>query len=84
MQNMKGRITTCFWNRGYAFLRDVATGQEVFVHMADVVGQLPQKGDFVSFTVGSFAGREKAIEVTVLRLSARDILCGADEKAGAQ
>ena len=61
-------IVRCVWpHRGYAFLLDTATGEEIFFHRDDLNGRpFPSKGATVRFTPGTFKGRKKASNVRVV------------------
>lgn len=52
--------------RGWDFAVDVADGRDWFVHRLDVNGELPGKGAYITFEPGTFAGKEKAINVEVV------------------
>jgi cold shock CspA family protein len=43
-------------------------GQEIFVHALDIIGELPAPaaGTRVSFELGSYLGREKAVQVRTI------------------
>jgi cold shock CspA family protein len=77
---MIGKVVTFFRQRHYGFLVDAASGQEFFFHESDLGGgPIPANGQAVSFTLGTWGGRQKAFNVHAV--SAREIL-GAE--GGAQ
>lgn len=65
-----GRFTRVFWSRrgGFGFLLDIRTGTDYFAHKRDVILEpgdttLPQPGEFCTFEVGQFNGKDVAIMV---------------------
>jgi len=77
---MIGKVITFFEQRHYGFLVDAATGKEFFFHESDLGGgPIPVKGQPVSFSLGTWGGRQKAFNVRAV--SACEIL-GAE--GGAQ
>lgn len=72
---MIGKVVTFFEQRHYGFLVDATSGVEFFFHESDLGGQpIPPKGQPVSFTLGTWSGRQKAFNVRAV--SAREILGG--------
>jgi cold shock CspA family protein len=72
---MIGKVVTFFPQRHYGFLVDAASGKEFFFHESDLDGRpIPAKGHPVSFTLGTWGGRQKAFNVRAL--SAQEVLCG--------
>jgi cold shock CspA family protein len=65
-----------FATRHYGFVLDAVSGQEFFFHETDLSGAaIPEKGQIVTFTVGTWKGRQKAFNVEALQ-SAKAILSG--------
>lgn len=76
---MTGRIVSYFDERNYGFIQDIATGAESFFHRCDWNGAaIPTKGQAVTFTLGTWKGRQKAFNVEALP-SVKEILGGRDE-----
>jgi cold shock CspA family protein len=78
MDQEKVGVVVCFWpERGYGFLLDIVSGEELFFHVTDLDGRpAPPKKARVSFTVSTFKGRKKASNVRV-RPSSIEVLSGA-------
>jgi cold shock CspA family protein len=73
---MTGRIVCYFAARHYGFVQDGVTGQEFFFHETDLNGAaIPERSQTVTFTLGTWKGRQKAFGVAAL-LSAKEILSG--------
>jgi cold shock CspA family protein len=73
---MTGRIVCYFAARHYGFVLDAASGQEFFFHESDLNGAaIPEKWQTLSFTLGTWKGRQKAFNVEALP-SAKAILSG--------
>jgi cold shock CspA family protein len=69
---MIGKVVTFFRQRHYGFLVDATSGTEFFFHESDLGGgPIPANGQPVSFTLGTWGGREKAFNVRAL--SAREV-----------
>jgi cold shock CspA family protein len=47
----------------YGFLHCPDTGEELLFHQTDLTGPPPEPGAIVSFEIGTFKGRPKAIKV---------------------
>ena len=62
----QGKVRSFFKERHYGFLFDEETGSELFFHETDINGPIPAKNALVSFDLGAFGGRKKAINVCVL------------------
>ena len=62
----KGVITATWWAKGYAFVRDLVSKRELFLHRTGLVGQRPQVGDTVTFRIGSHDGKPCAISVRLV------------------
>ena len=63
-KEMDGKITGVFFHRGYGFVMDVVTGEEYFAHVSDFANQeLLPSGSRVTFQLGEFRGKTKAIKI---------------------
>ena len=64
---MQGKIITWFDHRGFGFVRPDDSPTEVFVHISDVSNpDLLAVNTRISFELGKFGGRPKAVRVDVL------------------
>lgn len=61
----EGQAASTFEQRGYGFLFSTKTREEIFFHRSDVIGDFPQRGDYVTFNLIAFRGRTKAINVRI-------------------
>jgi cold shock CspA family protein len=76
VEKMTGRIVCYFATRHYGFVLDAVSGQEFFFHESDLKSAaIPENGQAVTFTLGTWKGRQKAFDVTALP-SVKEILGG--------
>jgi len=63
---MNGILISWFKHRGYGFIRPENSDDEIFVHITDLPNKQPlEKNTRVTFELGQFGGRTKAIDVRV-------------------
>jgi cold shock CspA family protein len=65
---MQGTIVTWFERRGFGFVKPDDSPTELFIHISDV----PKRESLpintrISYEIGSFGGKQKAVQIRVLR-----------------
>jgi cold shock CspA family protein len=66
---MQGKVLVFFEHRKFGFIAATDTDQELFFHVSDVIplgSTPPEKGQWVSFDLGKWKGKDKAINVRIL------------------